>query len=331
MGIMRLILAMSVAYSHTPHGTIIFNTGVFAVIGFFLISGFVMTGLWTRYYGQFFSVPSFYADRLLRIYPQYLFYLCAFIVFIAITGGVGQETGTLSLYNLALNALIVPNNYIWLTLPRSLYLRPTWSLGLELTFYIVFPLIIVARARLAFLFFSAVFFLVPYAGFLNTDLWGYRFLPGTLFMFLTGSYLFSDKDQRVSPIAGATWLYAAILLSCTWIWSNLHVLYNREVLCGLIVGIPAVWMLRFQRSSRLDRIAGNLSYGVFLNHIVLIWAMRLAGVSFFGFAQMCILATASMVLAAITYHWVERPLLGWRHRWFRRSSNSVASTATTRF
>ena len=50
MGLLRLFLAYMVLLSHAGVRIATYNGGVVAVIGFYLISGYVMAGLLRRYY-----------------------------------------------------------------------------------------------------------------------------------------------------------------------------------------------------------------------------------------------------------------------------------------
>ncbi len=71
LGTFRLFLAMLVASSHTGLSLAGLNPGVMAVVGFYLISGYVTAGLMARHYSDPSQVSSFYLDRAIRLLPQY--------------------------------------------------------------------------------------------------------------------------------------------------------------------------------------------------------------------------------------------------------------------
>ena len=50
LGSLRLLLALAVAASHVDYRIAGLNPGVSAVVGFYLISGYVMAGLLQRHY-----------------------------------------------------------------------------------------------------------------------------------------------------------------------------------------------------------------------------------------------------------------------------------------
>src|ERR1019366_1447475 len=94
--------------------------------------------------------------------------------------------------------------------------------------------------------------------------------------------------------------------------------YNRDVLTGFVVFVPILQVLRRQPIVRLDRMIGDLSYGVFLNHTLIIYVIRWCGVRYFGAYAIAIAVVSSLVLSALTYGFVERPILEFRHNWLRR-------------
>jgi peptidoglycan/LPS O-acetylase OafA/YrhL len=75
MGLLRLFLAMLVVISHTGNTLYGYNIGVVAVISFFILSGYVMSMLIEKYYKQPSLIPTFYLDRITRLFPQYVFYI----------------------------------------------------------------------------------------------------------------------------------------------------------------------------------------------------------------------------------------------------------------
>ena len=112
MGMMRLLLAMAVVLSHADLRVFQLNPGVTAVVGFYLISGYVMAGLVHRHYNEPARMPYFYLDRLLRLCPLYLVYAGA-----ALAWHLWTQTPTLFLrhaptwQDIARNVLIVPLNF----------------------------------------------------------------------------------------------------------------------------------------------------------------------------------------------------------------------------
>jgi hypothetical protein len=67
VGYYRLALAVCVLFSHFGLFVGGYDQGQSAVIGFFLLSGYVMTLLLGKHYPKLWQAPGFYVDRLARI------------------------------------------------------------------------------------------------------------------------------------------------------------------------------------------------------------------------------------------------------------------------
>lgn len=332
MGTLRFFLALLVLYSHAGGRIQQLNPGVTAVVVFYIISGYVMTALMRRYYCPSPAGPTlpstahFYLDRLLRLYPQYLFYAAAATTWFYT---IGHPTTFLQPPAHAIdwlrNLLIAPLNwYMFNGADRFTLIPPAWSLGAEVQFYLVLPLLLrwprlAAACAAASLGVQAA----AWHGWLNPDWWGYRLLPGVLWLFLLGSAL--QRWQRTRPLlahALALGAPAAAVLVALYLQARGHLTqpYHREVLLGLLLGAPLVHSLtrapRAQpptRHTRFDDMLGNLSYGIFLNHFLCIWLLGLESPQ--DAASWLALIGASILASAVTYLLLERPIVHWRRHW----------------
>lgn len=276
-GALRLGLATLVVLSHLGHPGPV-NVGVSAVVVFYLLSGYVVTRLLQKHFppGRLFA---FYAERFLRIYPLYLVFLLAVSVFLCVTGfGPPQLTPVKAFANLT----IIPTNYfmfvdVWVV--RRFCILPTvWSLGAEMQVYAVLPLIIRSlRAKWIVGLFSLCVFSAAAVGLLDSDVWGYRLLPGILFIFLTGSAIAKsmkardncDAFDRIFPTA--CWIWLLLLLLGLGVINRLPA-FSTAVMLGFLIGMP---MFLFASASPLripyDTVLGGLSYGLFLIHLPVAW------------------------------------------------------------
>lgn len=324
-GTLRLLLAAAVAISHfglSDHGL---NPGVPAVVVFYLISGYVMRALLARFGivpgASLAPTGAFYRDRLLRLAPQYLFYL-------ALGAGLwvlGAQSPFLSRSPSAAdwlaNLLVVPLNFYMFTAQQAFTLiPPAWSLGCEIQFYLLAPLLWAApaRVRAALFALSLGIYLLALAGVLNTDWYGYRLLPGVLWMFLLGGYL-HDLPRRPSALLrllAAIWVGHLLLLLALNHWPSLQVPFRREVALGLVAGLPALLLLAPRRPRPWDSALGDLSYGLFLAHFAVLWAWPLITTA--RPSLPCYLL-AALILATISHRYAERPMLAWRRRLRTRS------------
>lgn len=320
MGTYRLILALLVAISHMGVSIFGVNEGVIAVISFLMISGFVMTALINGHYRNAQDIPAFYLDRLLRLQPQYLFYLALTLTYFFTVGIDDPLFNSATLESIILNVLIIPANfYMTETLNARVIIPPAWSLGLEACFYLTIPILVAFRLRHLALVISLIIFLFAYSTVIDTNLFGYRFLPGTLFMFLLGSFL-CDAGRHGKLIILSTYSLCCSLLAATIIFNTYRVPYNIETLLGVALGLPIIYLLKKRKYGKLDQTLGNISYGVFLNHFLLLWIWKELGLSISSPSQMTALIMTSITLAWASYQFIEKPAIQIRKD-LRRSCN----------
>lgn len=312
MGVYRLLLAMLVAVSHMGVSFMGFNPGVVAVVSFLIISGFVMTSLIERNYNRPGQIGLFYIDRLLRLYPQFLLYFiisCAVIHFLL--PGTPQAAA-LTLENIATSLPILPLGFYMFGITVPEILPPGWSLGLEMCFYLLIPFLILYRARGIAFAVSVAIFLVAALGYVNTDIYGYRLLPGVLFIFLCGSYLYRARAKGLWIVCITT-LVAALMFIAIVMGVIPRRPFNAEVTLGILLGLPAVWLLSRLRYHRWDEFLGNISYGVFLNHFVVMYVLRAFWPVEYSLLIITSVLVLSFALSGVSYYSIERPALELRH------------------
>lgn len=316
LGAFRLILALLVALSHAGISVAGLNPGVVAVVCFYLISGYVMTGLLRTHYSTAYRIPHFYLDRALRIFPQYFAIASITLAWFFIYGRT-----TLFLQHspdwvdLARNFAVIPLNYFMFNGAEKFTLvPPAWSLGAEIQFYLLMPLLLLWRMRFFAFAIAALVFGMAAWGTINTDAFGYRLLPGVLVFFLLGSALYDARKERgrgseIIVVAGVSVsvLIGALLLR----QGHLYQLYNRETLLGIIIGLPTLHLLGRLPQRPLDNFLGDLSYGVFLNHFLVQWVVIGQPV---GKRAFLLYLLASLLISACTQYLIERPVLQWRHK-----------------
>src|SRR5262245_54544738 len=135
MGTYRLFLAIMVALSHLGITFFSINTGISAVVSFFLISGFVMTALIQKSYPTADRVSAFYLDRAMRLFPQFLFYLAVSLGVALLLRPQSVYLSDLTPVKVALNALMIPLNFFMVgDLMTGMLIPQAWSLGLEAVF-----------------------------------------------------------------------------------------------------------------------------------------------------------------------------------------------------
>lgn len=318
MGLLRLFLAYMVLLSHAGVRIATYNGGVVAVIVFYLISGYVMAGLLRRHYATPRRIPIFYADRLLRLFPQYLAYAGATLAWFWLSGTTTQFlTRNPNSLDLFYNLTVIPLNFFMYNGSDAFTLIPPgWSLGAELQFYLLAPLMLLwPRVGMALAAVSLGLHVGAWHGVLDTDWYGYRLLAGVLWVFGLGMVMFHAHRNRPRLASALAW-GAPLLALLVYLYLRrlgLHTApYHQEVLIGWGLGVPLLhWAGRF-KGNTLDHIAGDVSYGVFLNHFLLIWLLFPAPER--TPLQLGALALCSFALSWATQHWLEKPVLAWRRR-----------------
>ncbi|MHA6205463.1 acyltransferase family protein [Dyella soli] len=332
MGLYRLLLAVAVVLSHLGFDTWLFDLspGVVAVVSFFVISGYVTSALIEKHYDSLAQAPQFLLDRVMRIFPQYLVYLAAAIGLLVIGGDLVANWLPVTPVTVALNALMLPTSYYMLSDAAQALNPPTWTLGLEFTFYLFAPILIIKRWTVAAFVLSMIVFGLAFSGVIDTDVYGYRLIPGTLFIFLCGSFMRPSATTLQRGLVVVAWVIAAAMLVLFAMIPRFHVHYNGELATGIVIGVPAVALLTGLRYRKIDEVFGNISYGVYVNHFPLIWLFTLAGIDTATGktwpARLCLLVT-SFALSWATYNLVERPIIRIRHR-IRRVQPEIAAAPT---
>lgn len=323
MGTLRYLLAVLVLLSHTGVNLSGHHPGVMAVAVFYAISGYVMSALIQHHYSQAVAAPRFYLDRLLRIYPQYGIYALVTALWYGLTQ---QSTAFLqhapSLQDVLNNLFIVPLNYYMVNgADQFTLIPPAWSLGAELLFYLLAPwLWRYWRVTIGLSLVSLGVQVLAWHGVLHSDWWGYRLLPGVLWIFVLGmgmQRLHAGQQQKA-----AQWLTLAVPVLCglavcyLWLSGLLARHYTLEVLTGAAIAMPALLACtRWPTSApwrRLDHHLGNISYGVFLNHFLLMWLLSWQAP--LNSPQLLGLVVCSTLLSHCTFQWIETPALQWRRR-----------------
>jgi peptidoglycan/LPS O-acetylase OafA/YrhL len=303
MGILRALLALAVVFAHTPAADSlpILMPGSDAVRVFYIISGFLISFI-LRTNKAYKKNTSFFINRFLRLYPIYWtvaalslaanltanrdFFarfgampLSAWLLVVASTVLLfGQDWVMFaSVQQGHLRFTGAPNNSDVL-LYRALLVPQAWTLGVELSFYLIAPFV-VRRMKLIILL-LALSLMLRVALLVNgvglKDPWTYRFFPAELALFLLGAL----SHQILLPLY-QTYLKASIRTAsiiATSVLAVYTVLFNcipgavplKEVvlLGGYIILIPLTFV--FQNAFRTDKSIGELSYPLYIGHFLVI-------------------------------------------------------------
>jgi peptidoglycan/LPS O-acetylase OafA/YrhL len=222
------------------------------------------------------------------------------------------------LYHLGLDKDFVPANSFQL-LPQA------WSLGLEFNFYLLSAWLVRLRTPwilgiIGITYVAKV--LMSFHG-IYVSPWDYRFFPAELGIFLVGSLAYrvyqglngpKDPWRRVAQCAALGWLACVVCHQSLpdWLGEVWAVLLTLTLL-----GLALPWIFEQSKYLSWDRLVGELSYGVYLGHLILIDLLSLAfermGIPPGGLYQASV-AAASIALAWLIKRHIERPADAWRRR-----------------
>lgn len=296
MGLIRLLLAISVVSAHSgAHSFFNLVGGTVAVKTFYIISGFYVAMIINNYKDN----SSFYMSRYLRLFPVYIF--CLIITYIVWSGINFQGLKLFNNNELTLNLnifVLFSNIFIFfqdilmflgvedgkiffnkymnstdLPLRHFLFVPQGWTLGLELTFYLIAPFIVKKRniKLIVFLIILSlalriILILFDYKG----DPWTYRFFPSELALFLLGSlsyYLF--RDSKIKMTKNKFYLIYILIILYTLCYAYLPFI-GRSLIYFTIISLSLWFVFDKTKNNKIDRFLGEISYPIYCSHFFIL-------------------------------------------------------------
>ena len=299
MGLIRTLLALVVVIGHSG-AKVDFIGGRNAVQMFYIISGFLMSYVLAER-KSYKTAGAFYLSRYLRLYPTYIFIAALTLIEILIAQKPTQffdvyqaaSSGAWDLLTIA-NATLFGQDWVMFStvvdsklafttnfyespvkLYQGLLLPQAWTLGVELTFYLVAPFILPHRklvfGLLALSILVRVFLVAQGLG--AQDPWTYRFFPAELSMFLFGAVAhqvllpiyqkyFGDRFYDAAKIVLAIIVIEILIYAIVPLGVGIRSL----ILFGsFVLAVPFTFV--FQNNNKIDAWIGNLSYPLYISHI----------------------------------------------------------------
>ncbi len=304
MGILRTFLALSVVWIHT-YGQV-FVSGQDAVQLFYVISGFLISYvlLEAKSYAK---LRYFYLNRYLRLYPIYALVAVLVLCTYWVAGGIWfinldflkKLPTSADLILLVSNAIVFGQDWIMfmaadhghvvftadfskntLPLSKGLLVPQAWTLGVELSFYLIAPFVLTRRNLIYLLLLASVLLRIYLIqmGIGRQDPWIYRFFPTELALFLSGALAHQIllpfyKRILLSRMDSLSTILTYSLIAATLMYSLIHIdlALKKFLLFGAyILLLPFIFI--FQDNNKLDKWIGELSYPIYINHmLVMFW------------------------------------------------------------
>ena len=330
----RLTLAFCVVLAHGLNVAVPAATADVAVQTFYIVSGFYMGLVLTEKYHR---LSSFYTNRGLRLYPAYLVVMLITLAHSLARWSIGRvaadpglvlyETHFQPLDLWAKAYLVATNVLLWgqdlamflklsndghtleftsnfmATAPyveKFLLVPQAWSISIELGFYLLAPwlvrrgtgalVVIVALTVAARIWLASIG--------LAFDPWTYRFFPVEVGSFVLGilihrSMPYRNTSSHVALAATIGLVVLTLTLSAIpggWMTRVAYVAY-------CIWALPLAFQLT--KRNRIDRYLGELSYPVYLTHLLVISVALYSG---WSGSRLAVLIAAMVAAAAVALH-----------------------------
>jgi peptidoglycan/LPS O-acetylase OafA/YrhL len=315
--------------------------GPLGVLAFFVLSGFLITWLLLKEYDQSgaVSLRGFYQRRALRIFP-------AFYTFWILSLALRHLRGGDIPWSQAWTAFFYISNYHHAIFrPEPAYMMHTWSLAVEEQFYLLWPLafmLLISRPRTLMAALTGTILAV----------WAYRCVIWSTLH--ARDYLSYSFDSRMDALLVGCLLAVCLRLGvgrsflsrvCAPVWAPAVTVFvlavssmadekqSYRLTCGLGLEAMLVAILLCQvithhktvywgwLNSRVIAYLGILSYPLYLYHgMASAIAERITGSTS---AYIVTSVVVSILLAALSFHFLERPFLALKDRLPRTASSTT--------
>lgn len=330
-GTYRTLLALLVVFHHLLSIPVI---GHYAVHGFFILSGYLMTFIMHRSYGYSLNgLLAFSQNRFLRLFPTYWVILSISIIIIIF---FGEENASAYREFMQLPASM----FEWLQNLSMIYLStfpslvtprispPTWALTIEIAFYALIALGISKSKLSTTIWFVFSICYMAYTHITNLT-YDYRYsyiISGTL-PFSIGAMIYHYYTNFKSIITNEkliNYLIIAFIINCLIsIWFNkinpelsilsflfyLNYIINALIIFILIKG-KFPWI-----PLHIDKKIGDYSYPLYLVHwqagfaaSMIIWDAPFRGYNVASMLTLIFALVISLAISFLTINYVDTPI-----------------------
>jgi exopolysaccharide production protein ExoZ len=309
-------------YFPLDSGSILGRLGIYAVAVFFILSGLSMVIVYHSFFYSWKQVFIFWIRRIFRIWP--LLWLSTFLVIIHPDYNFnGMDFGNLISTATTSFAIIHPARY---------FLTGAWSIGNEMVYYLLTPLIVLIfefKKKLGYLILGATFLLCLVFAFifLTPEIslakqWVTYVNPwNNLFFYVSGIsifYLLNSKKISKNWALSSIFLALGILMILPSSGNQINLVTNWNRIFYSIFSLLLV--IGFFKNSiklpiiiqKLFRVIGESTYGIYLLHpIVYSYAGILAKKIGLFSSPILFISTflLTILLAYFSYLFIEKPLI----------------------
>lgn len=325
LDVLRAIAAVFVLLQHALNAEFkymalyYFNPGIFGVGLFFLVSGFIIPVSLERKN----SLKKFWINRLFRIYPLFVFSLLVTLITIYFRNPLHFP----SFQTIILQVLFILH---FITGDSIVYLY--WTLSLEMLFYIVLSVVfylgyiqkstLLAGIMLGISFFTGSILI----GYLHIGAGsGLIFYLATMFVgTLYYRYINCEIKLKTLIIMVVLALLVFISNSALVLLGSIHTSFggkgfltvvNSTVLAYLVFSL--IFWLRDKKFPGFLLYLGTISYSIYLIQGNVLTLIRGSGNSLL---TATVQITATLIIAGLTYRFIERPFIKLGHKLANRTN-----------
>lgn len=327
---------------------------------FFVLSGYLITGILLSSLGAAKYFANFYARRTLRIFPAYFFVLG--LVFVVLPFFSSALATSVTVDQFWLYALFLQNwDYAFNGWSDWPYINHFWSLAVEEQFYLCWPLVVMVAGRKRLpaiclgVFFASLLVLAVNTAIANPGKFAYTSTITRMGAISAGAFVASvDRATwRAWMQHPQAWLCAALALYAIFVvWTPAWIPARHAVAMTVATLTPAV-LLALIHGDSLPRLVGHLlrlrvlgwfgsySYGLYLLHYPLIgvlaelfsdelaaamhWSPGLTPILF-----SLLVFILCLPLTVLMFHGIEAPALRFKHLFAARHTNPQLPAAMIR-
>ena len=332
IAIIAVVVVHCLRYIPDSHEIIfIIGLGNYGVQLFFFVSAITMCYIWDKRKNETNHIYNFYLRRIVRIVPLYWFAIIVYLYIYGIDHKSYWSPNGIGFLEISLSLLLIHG-----FLPSSLnsVVPGGWAISIEMTFYLIFPLLILIfkNKKNFYLIFAFVVWLF-YNLILRKALYNYigqfynsendylvsNYLQLNFFnqlpIFLLGCYIFysvKEKFDRFEILFFIIWLLVAFFLRYLFNIQGFGY-YLIYLIIYLFVKIVMIKNLKF----KFFEIIGQNTYMIYLFHLLVIyilikytnilWPVSLIQNSYL---QLFILSSTvlffSFIISRISFHLIEK-------------------------
>jgi peptidoglycan/LPS O-acetylase OafA/YrhL len=253
-----------------------------AVIGFFVLSGFVISFSWNKYSGKKWGLRTFYLHRLASLYPMFM--VSNLVLFF-----ISEADKDALIPNLFFIQPFSPSGWMALN-------GPGWSLGAEFFFYLLFPFLVVPvskltkarQAKISIIVLVIIDVCLNVAGNLllqpeSMIYFNYHFPPYQLIHFVEGMIVFrlycltkeNIKRNHFSQIFAFFVFFISIIFSITLPFESVKYGFLISASTCYLIYVLAKFSKNTNSSLRLFLVKlGNSSFMLYITHWIWLGNLR---------------------------------------------------------